>query len=88
VEVAATQQRLHQICDMEVSGRRKILDVGQATGGALVEEKRSVRRGKPASRAAKRMKKRSCECGGAGKEERTRESWWGMGYPYRGQGSQ
>jgi hypothetical protein len=28
MEVAATQLRLHQICDMEVSGRRKIPDAG------------------------------------------------------------
>jgi hypothetical protein len=52
-----------------------------------------VRRGELASRAAERRKRsreigRASSCGEAGKEERTRESWLGMGYLYRGQGSQ
>ena len=63
VEVAATRQQLHSICGVEVSAGRNIPDVGEATGGALVGEERSARRGEPALRGAEQRKKRSARWG-------------------------
>ena len=64
VEVAATRQQLHQICDVEVSGGRKILDAGEATGGALVGEERSARWGQRVRAAQQRRRSGLASHGG------------------------